>query len=445
MSLRASARSTSTHSLAALGFWAAPHALLSVRCLLRRAISLHNPGMKTPDLEQVLLASLIQEWGYVVGSAGLRQTLGFASQSALRVAIANGTVPVRVFRIPGRKGPFVPWEPRELVVPDMQYVPGSGIGTVPATGELQRGSLTAADNALAHQAKLTTTNLTQSVRGVLNLGRAYVPETRAILEAFFRQIENGAIRHLPGGFEPARDRDTPKRATTPHGAERHPLNPQALHDLMDVVIAGFDATQLAALGDQSPMDVVRRHGKTSGWTFVSSQSDKDAGQLTRKRVQVVIKGNKKEGRQPFVNFMRARYRAFGLTDRWDLVGKTFNAFLSVEDLRRLTLLDEHGDVFVVLTALPPWGRTQHDFDLRKLIIRWSNRKLFSIAGVEDAVAAYRDFVRLNAERLPLAADQVARNWPLHAQRGRESDVAPTPSFTPRGGHVSFDHVKDPIK
>lgn len=62
--------------------------------------------MKTPDLEQVLLASLIQEWGYVVGSAGLRQTLGFASQSALRVAIANGTVPVRVFRIPGRKGPF---------------------------------------------------------------------------------------------------------------------------------------------------------------------------------------------------------------------------------------------------------------------------------------------------------------------------------------------------
>ena len=62
--------------------------------------------MKTPDFEQVLLASVIQEWGYVVGSAGLRQTLGYASQSALRVAIANGTIPVTVFRIPGRKGPF---------------------------------------------------------------------------------------------------------------------------------------------------------------------------------------------------------------------------------------------------------------------------------------------------------------------------------------------------
>lgn len=61
-----------------------------------------------PDntLEQRLLQSLIADWGYVVGSAGLRQALGFPSQAALRQAIVRGDVPVPVFTIEGRKGWF---------------------------------------------------------------------------------------------------------------------------------------------------------------------------------------------------------------------------------------------------------------------------------------------------------------------------------------------------
>ena len=63
-----------------------------------------------------------------------------------------------------------------------------------------------------------------------------------------------------------------------------------------------------------------------------------------------IKGSQKRNRQPFVNYMRARYRAFGLRDRWDLIGeRQFEAVLSVEDLRYITLLDAvsytHLDVY----------------------------------------------------------------------------------------------------
>ena len=62
--------------------------------------------MTLSPLEQRLLQSLIADWGYVVGSAGLRQALGFPSQAALRQAIARGDVPVPVFTIEGRKGWF---------------------------------------------------------------------------------------------------------------------------------------------------------------------------------------------------------------------------------------------------------------------------------------------------------------------------------------------------
>lgn len=319
------------------------------------------------------------------------------------------------------------------------------MGTEVATGRLQRGLLSAMDNAMAHHAKLTTTNLSRYLRGVLHLGPAHVPETRGILEALFRQLENGAIRHLPGGFEPARDADTPKRATTSDSAEKHPLNPIALHDLMDVVIAGYNATPLSALGEQSALGVVRRYVGGGGWTFESSRTQADADKLALLRLTVTIKGNQKEGRQPYVNYMRGRYRAFGLRDRWDLLNKQFQAVISMEDLRYITLLTEKGDVFARLTALPPWSRTRHDFDMRKLIIRWSNRGLFSIVGVDDAISAYRNFVRANARQYGAAVDQLARQWALYGPASTKNEMKPSPAFTPRNGHVSFDHVKDPTK
>lgn len=57
-------------------------------------------------LEERLRESLIAEFGYVMGSAGLRRALGFSSQAALRSAIAQGRMPVKVFVVEGRKGPF---------------------------------------------------------------------------------------------------------------------------------------------------------------------------------------------------------------------------------------------------------------------------------------------------------------------------------------------------
>lgn len=57
-------------------------------------------------LEERLLKALIDDWGYVVGNAGLRQSLGFPTQSALRQAIARGDLPIQVFCIQGRKGWF---------------------------------------------------------------------------------------------------------------------------------------------------------------------------------------------------------------------------------------------------------------------------------------------------------------------------------------------------
>jgi hypothetical protein len=63
-------------------------------------------GQCMASLEGELRKALLTEWGYVMGSEGLRQAFGFRSQAALRAAISHGHVPVRTFTIVGRRGPY---------------------------------------------------------------------------------------------------------------------------------------------------------------------------------------------------------------------------------------------------------------------------------------------------------------------------------------------------
>jgi len=62
--------------------------------------------MDHATLERRILESLLADWGYLMGSAGIRRSLGFSNQAALRVAIADGRVPFQVFTIAGRRGPY---------------------------------------------------------------------------------------------------------------------------------------------------------------------------------------------------------------------------------------------------------------------------------------------------------------------------------------------------
>jgi putative transposase len=341
---------------------------------------------------------------------------------------------------------LVPWVARDLIVPGMKYPPGSGIGTSAASGGVQRGIVLAADNALAHHAKLVVTNLARFFRGIVNLGHSHVPETRGVLEAMFRQLEIGAIRLLPGGFEPRRNEDTPKHATNSAATELHPIHHAAITDCLDVVIAGKNATQLAALQERSPLEVIRHVHQSGGWFFESSLSESDARALTQVHAPVTIRGNKRKRRQPFVRLHGARYRSPALRGRYDLIGEQFTADFSFEDVRFLTLYTQDGKVFARLRALPPWSRTRHDLDLRKLILRCAARKLFSIVGADDAVAAYGTFVRANAATVPMVTDWAAKHAPAwHRMPGREPAASSLSVITPRDGNFTFDNLKDPLK
>lgn len=336
-----------------------------------------------------------------------------------------------------------PWRPRELIVPGMRYADGAQLGVpVTSSGSGPRGILIAGDNAMQHHADISVKNILKHQRGVLHLGRAHVPEIRPIIEAFFRRLAEGALRFLAGGFQPETQSNGQKTPTSFLRAQDHPLHWEGMLDLMDVILSGHNVTPHSGLHNRTPASVLNTH-LASGWYWESTEFPRDAGQLATIRFNVKIRGDKRTGRHPFVQYQEAYYRSQRLMGRHDLVGKSFIAEANVDDLRDLVLIDpDDATVWSRLKALPPWDLTPHDLHLRHQIIRAKNRGLVEIVGARDAVAAYHEFARSQVIRGDAPPDLYARVDQC-VQRGSKRPAPEVrPVVLPRSGRTSFAGRKD---
>jgi hypothetical protein len=55
-------------------------------------------------LEETIRRDLLDRWGPLLRGAALVQALGYPSAAAFRNSAGRGSVPVTLFRIPGRRG-----------------------------------------------------------------------------------------------------------------------------------------------------------------------------------------------------------------------------------------------------------------------------------------------------------------------------------------------------
>lgn len=317
------------------------------------------------------------------------------------------------------------WEAKELVCPRMRYVPGSGIGTAPALGFVATGAITSLDNAMAHRLGVNRQRMTSELRGVIHFGASGVPETRGLLEAWNKRKEETAIRLLPGAFRPG-GQEAEKILTNGSDPDDYPLQRDALEDLMDVIAAASNVESHGSHQGRNPYDVLRSYAASGGWLFATRNNEERAVAMSIMSIRARIKGNKKEKRrrQPYVRYKYARYRSVTLQNRWDLVGTEYSAEVDITDGRTMYLYTEEGELFVVLRALRPWARTPHSFALRSLIHRRVARGDLDLSGVEDAVLAYKDYLRARFRDSKEAAS-------IQVQHKNSFDAAETPEAPPK--------------
>lgn len=336
-----------------------------------------------------------------------------------------------------------PWQPRGLIVPNLAYPAGARLGLpVDARGGMPRPIIVAGDNAMAHHATIARHGLHRYQRGLMNFGQAHSPESRGLQEAFFYLVERGALRGLPGGFEPSANG---RHAVSGMRPEDYPLHWQALQDTMEVVCAGYNASPHNGLHQRTPARALDEHLAT-GWVREVSAPERDARGLTTIRIHPRIRGGRESGRYPFIEYQGAVYRSDKLRQARSRVGERVTAEVDVDDLREMVILDDCGLPWSRLQALPPWHRTPHDLHLRQQINRTRSRKLLTLVGAEDAVAAYAEFCRSVALSRRRTADAYARvseqmassPEPLSLSYSHVTQV----DDAPRSGRTSFALGRD---
>lgn len=335
-----------------------------------------------------------------------------------------------------------PWERSELTIPGLEYAPGAGMpaGMLSDMSAWRPRSI-ALDNALAHWAYDLGQSVARAHGARFIFGKAREPRSRPIVEQFFSRLERGALRHLPGGFEPATRLGERKIRISNFGPDDVPIQLHYLEELLGVIIANYNATPHPALGHLSPLQFLQTH-KERAFDYIAHQdtASNDADEMTSVLVPIRVCGNKKRGVVPHLNYMYARYRSPELDQRWELVNKTVLARISRRDLRSFVVMRSATTPMFRVRAAAPWNLTIHDETTRAMIMGWAKlRNGLRINGADCAIAAYVAHLKSMSGSSVQAADQLARMEQLHQGQTPTHRIRPQSALkVPKGGWRSLD-------
>ncbi|SPS02548.1 conserved hypothetical protein [Cupriavidus taiwanensis] len=288
---------------------------------------------------------------------------------------------------------LLPWTPRELQFSDEAYVPGAGLPShrLPQlTGACWNEF--SVDGALA--------NTCARVEGVLRdvVGAKIIKpqdpasyscrrgkDDRPFIESFFGHLAAGGFHRLATttGSSPA-----DKRGADPEAAAfATQFQFEYAEELLDTLIANYNATPHSGLGYRTPLEQLERL-MAEGMSPPRTADSAAVCRMVGVRKLCTLLGGVKSGRRPHFNFANARYSAEWLCLRTDLLGQSFWLHLDNEDDARYAAVSTQQGLFLgVVRAAPPWHRTPQSLYVRKAIRALEKRRLLHLASHGDAVEA----------------------------------------------------------
>lgn len=312
----------------------------------------------------------------------------------------------------------VPWRPRQLSIADLAYRNGAGFpsGVIPECAWRTWMKLSY-DNAQAHLAPLVTKALISEIRCSLNDGIAGVPESRAILERFFRTLESRLGHRIVSttGSNPS----DPRRRAPERKAVRYDIRLDDLLQLIDVTIANYNATQHSAIGKIAPLEYIRLALDHGDLARTIPEAERTNFSLHKLYFEPTVRGDIKNGVRPYINYEGSRYRNSVLANAGRLIGLKIKAVANTEDLRFVDLYLPDGNPLGRTVAQGKWGLVKHTLRQRKMINAGPLRHLSLERGVDPVSALNRE--------LATRATESVRAARAYAQSLLDSNTANTDS------------------
>jgi len=290
---------------------------------------------------------------------------------------------------------LTPWQPRTLSFSDHAYQDGAALPS--GISDQYVGICwdeTSVDGALAETCIHVETILKDVVGSKLlspksGFSSRRSKDDRPFIESFFRNLASEGFQRLSNstGAKPSEKngRDPDKIAFASQFQLEH------AEELLDVIIANYNATPHTGLGHRTPLEYMR---------FISSRADVSLRRADANSVQGIlthrkkcrVNGSLKDGRKPYVNFEGARYTNEILQQRFDLVNSYIWVINHLEDDARVaqaSTLD--GQILGILRASPPWHKLPHSIKVRSAINAALRRGKFLISSDVDAVEAFLEY------------------------------------------------------
>lgn len=294
-------------------------------------------------------------------------------------------------------------------IPKLSYNPGAGFPSS-IYRELHYVGFKSikADNAKANFSKKLMSVMTQVIGCWPDAGPVGMPNSRPIIESFFRNLSVHFAHRLPGttGNKP----DDMKRALSdPKGDLSLLITLEELQEMVEIIIANYNATPHSSLGNRTPLEVMKYFldKEPSRFYRMSKSRQQDLCLFYESRV-VTVRGNPARGERPHINFESCSYSNDVLGNTVNMISKEIIIYYSSRDMRKVRAFLMTGEEFGILHAEPKWRYIKHSLQTRREIVSLMRARKLACNSGEDAIGKYIEHKRKAARKSKRDATDLAR-------------------------------------
>lgn len=228
-----------------------------------------------------------------------------------------------------------------------------------------------------------------------------IPNDRPFVERFFRTLETNGFHRLPStvGSGPADIRGLNPEAS----AVKYFIQLEHLQQLVDILIANYNATPHSGIGGRTPLEYFDYLAKNR--TEPIKQADQHlVNEIHSSRHIVTVRGSQKSGKRPYIQFCGVRYSSDFLRGKYSLVGKNITIVVNQADARVIRAFNENGESLGPLVAAPPWNDKPHTLTIRRAVLSAIAKGKID-SNYSDPIMAYLDYLESKARKSKNASSE----------------------------------------
>lgn len=220
--------------------------------------------------------------------------------------------------------------------------------------------------------------------------RASRPRSNAIVERFFRTLEEESIHQFP--TTTGSHIKDPRRRNPLKAANELAIHLEDIENALKLTIEWYNNAPHTSLNGISPIEFLKYSvDQQSDLIRSLNEPGVSVNELFRRQFPLTIRGNKSQGHQPYIQFKSARYTSKGLIKCPDLIGQSAVFETDIRDIRKGSLFLTNGKFIDEVTVSQKWATHKHSLRDRIAITKLAREKKINYGSCSPLIE-YTDFL-----------------------------------------------------